>query len=261
MKQLVFHSDVAQRLRSGGKVCAAWAQLGSNISAEIFAEAGFDMLVIDAEHAPTTLPGMISMMQAVKGTNCFPMVRTPWNDMVHIKQILDCGAMGLHIPYVSTREEAENAVRYSKYPMQGIRGIAGSQRAVCYGLDKADYYAHANSDIIVMIAIETPEGVKNIHDIVSVDGLDGIFIGPADLSTSMGYLANPSAPEVQKKIHEIEEAVIGSGKFLATVASGMEDAIAKYDRGYSLLYVMSDTSSLAAAASKTVQQFQEYLHR
>lgn len=259
MTHYCFASDVAKRLRSKEKVCAAWAQMGSCISAEIFAEAGFDMLVIDTEHAPTTLPGLISMMQAVKGTNCFPMVRTPWNDPVAIKQILDCGAAGLHIPYVSTRAEAEAAVRHCKYPPRGDRGIAGSQRAVCFGLDKADYYARADQEIIVMVAIETPEGVENIEEIASIEGLDGIFIGPADLSTAMGRLANPSAPDVQEAIRRVEQVVLKSDKFLGTVAAGMTDAIAKYDRGYNLLYVMSDTTHLASSAAAMVSQFKEYI--
>lgn len=255
---ITFHSDVADRLRKHNKVCAAWVQMGSSISAEIFAEAGFDMIVIDAEHSPTTLPNLVSIMQAIKGTNCFPMVRAPWNDQITIKQILDCGAGGIHIPYVSTVEEAENAVKYCKYPPRGVRGIAGSQRAVCYGQKKSEYYAFADNEIIVVVAIETLAGVININDIINVDGIDGIFIGPADLSTSMGHMANPSHPDVQKAIATVESAVIPSGKFLGTVASDMNDAIAKYNKGYTLLYVMSDTTSLSSIAMKTVDQFKTY---
>ena len=259
MKNLVFHSDVTERLKNKGRVLAAWAQMGSNLSAEIFAEAGFDMVVIDSEHSPTTLPGLAAMMQATKGTNCFPMVRVPWNDMVMLKQTLDVGAAGVHIPYVSTPEEAEAAVWFCKYPPMGVRGIAGSQRAVCYGQDKADYYARANKDIIVMIAIETPEGVANIEKIAAIPGLDGIFIGPADLSTSMGHLANPAHPEVQAAIRHIEEVVNASDKFLGTVSAGKEDTVAKFERGYNLLYAISDTTGLSNLAVKTVAEMKEYL--
>ncbi len=259
MTHYSFAPDVAQRLRSKGKVCAAWAQMGSNVSAEILAEAGFDMLVIDAEHSQTTLPGLVSMLQAIKGTGCFPMVRSPWNDQVAIKQILDCGVAGAYIPYVSTREEAEFAVRCCKYPPQGIRGIAGSQRAVGFGADKADYYRRANNEIITMVAIETALGVSNAEEIAQVEGLDGIFIGPADLATSMGHLADPSAPEVQASIRHIEEVVAKSDKFLGTVAAGMDDAIQKFDRGYNLLCVMSDTTCLSSEAGKMVSQFRQYL--
>ncbi|BDF72368.1 5-keto-4-deoxy-D-glucarate aldolase [Oscillospiraceae bacterium] len=261
MSDFVFQPEVARRLRSRQKVCAAWAQMGCSISAEIFAEAGFDMLVIDAEHSPTTLPGIVSLLQAIKGTGCFPMVRAPWNDPVSIKQLLDCGAAGIHVPYVSTREEAELAVRCCKYPPQGIRGIAGSQRAVGYGAEKADYYARANREVLVMVAIETEEGVRNIREIAAVDGLDGIFIGPADLSASMGYLDNPAAPAVQAAIRTVEQAVLSSDKFLGTVAAGMGDAAAKYDRGYSLLYLLSDTTCLSSAAAASVSEFHRYLDK
>lgn len=258
MKNNYFDNTIATKLRNREKVSAAWVQTGSNITAEIFGEAGFDMIVIDSEHSQTTLPGIVSMMQAIKGTGCVPIVRAPWNDMVAIKQILDCGAHAIHVPYISTKKEAEYAVQCCKYAPAGIRGIAGSQRAVTYGKNKADYYSRANQDIIVMIAIETYEGVKNIEEIVQVDGLDGIFIGPADLSTSMGFLGDSSAPEVQEAIKHIEKIVIPSNKFLGTVAPNMEKAIEMYDRGYTLLYTLSDTTGLMNLALNQVKVFKEH---
>ena len=234
-------------------------QLGSNISAEIIAEAGFDMMIIDMEHAHMTLPELITIIQATKGTDCVPIVRTPWNDMVWCKQILDTGAYGLHIPYVSTREEAENAVRYCKYPMQGVRGIAGSHRAVNYGMCKEDYYPRANRDVMVITAIETPLGVQNVKEIVEVEGVDGIFIGPMDLATSMGHLANPAHPEVQEAIRKIEEVVLPSNKFLATLAPNMEAAKKFYDKGYRLVYIMSDVGVLVKNAMDNVKAFKEYI--
>ena len=172
-----------------------------------------------------------------------------------IKQALDTGAYGIHVPYVSTRKEAEYAVKCCKYAPQGVRGIAGSQRATNFSLSKADYYARANEDVIVMIAIETPEGVGNIREIASVEGVDGIFIGPADLSTSMGYMANPSVPEVQAAIREIEEGTKECGKFLATIASSAKAAKPLYDRGYTMVALLSDTTGLAKLAVDAVDYF------
>jgi 2-dehydro-3-deoxyglucarate aldolase/4-hydroxy-2-oxoheptanedioate aldolase len=258
MSRKFLDDRVIKNLRNKKPVSAAWAQLGSNASAEILAESGFDALIIDMEHAPITTERLVSMIQATKGTDCIPIVRTPWNDMVVIKQILDAGAYGVHIPYVSTKEEAEYAVKSCKYPPEGWRGIAGSQRAVNYSLNKADYYRRANSDIMVMVAIETPEGVENIEDIVSVEGLDGIFIGPADLSTCMGYRADPSVPAVQDAIRKIEKTVFKSDKFLGTVAADMASAKILYARGYSLIYFMSDVTSIAAQAVKQLTEFNEF---
>lgn len=251
----MLNSSMATRLRNREKFCGAWAQLGSNISAEILAEAGFDVIVPDMEHAPYSLPTLVSVLQAIKASNCFSMVRTPWNDAVLIKQILDCGAQGIHVPYICNREQAEYAVQCCKYPPDGIRGMASSQRAVCYGMHKMEYFHHANDDIIVMVAIETPEGVERIEEIASVDGVDGIFIGPTDLSTSMGYLADPSNPEVQKAIRYIEKVTLQAGKFLGTISSGGKDMEEKYSRGYSLLYLFSDASSLCSAAVRAVNEF------
>lgn len=259
MGKKFFDTTILDRLRKGEKICAAWNQLNSCISAEIIAEAGFDMMVIDMEHSHTTLPEVISMIQATKGTDCVPIVRAPWNDMVWCKQILDTGAYGLHIPYVSTKEEAEAAVRYCKYPMQGVRGIAGSHRAVNYGMCKGDYYPRANRDVLVIVAIETPLGVKNVKEIAQVEGVDGIFIGPMDLATSMGHLANPAHPEVQEAIRQIEEVVLPSDKFLATLAPNAEAAKKFYDKGYGLVYIMSDVGVLVKNAQDNVKAFKEYI--
>lgn len=257
MSKSFFDTTVLERLRNGEKVSAAWNQLGSNISAEIIAEAGFDVMVIDMEHAHTTLPQVISMIQATKGTDCVPFVRVPWNDIVWCKQVLDTGAYGIHVPYVQTKEEAEAAVRYCKYPMDGVRGIAMSHRAVNYGMNKEDYFPRANKDLIVIVAIETPLGVENIKEIVSVEGVDGIFIGPADLATSMGHLANPAHPEVQEAIRKIEETVIPTGKFLGTVAANAEAAKKLYDKGYGIIYMMSDVGAVVKAAKAEVKVFKE----
>ncbi|WP_418667636.1 HpcH/HpaI aldolase family protein [Allofournierella sp.] len=258
MKQHLLNDSLARRLRAGKPVSAAWAQLGSNVSAEIFAEAGFDALIIDMEHGPWDMQNTLAAMQACKGTGCVPFVRVPWNDMVWCKRALDLGAGGVHVPYISTREEAEYAVRCCKYPTAGgVRGIAGSQRAVCYGLDKADYYARADRDIVVMLAIESPEGVANIDAIAAVEGVDGIFIGPSDLSTTMGHLADPSQPDVQAAIRTIEAAAKAHGRFLGTIAPDFEGAKKLYDRGYSLVYFMSDTTSLSVLARGAVQAFKD----
>lgn len=250
---------VMNKLRNNEPVSASWAQLGSNMSAEILAEAGFDILVIDMEHAPLDLEKLVSLIQATKGTDCAPFVRAPWNDMVWCKQILDAGAYGIHIPYVSTKEEAEYAVKSCKYAPEGFRGIAGSQRAVNFSMEKSDYYSRANKDIIVMVAIETPEGVKNIDEIAAVEGVDGIFIGPADLSTSMGYLANPTVPEVQEAIRHIELGAKKAGKFLGTVAANAEGAKVLYDKGYGVIYFMSDVTDLAKMAAASVKEFKNYI--
>ena len=247
---------VAERLRAGEPVSAAWV-LNNNINAEIIAEAGFDVVVPDMEHAPVTIPQLINILQAIKGTNCFPLVRAPANDLTILKQILDVGAQGVHVPFVNTKEEAEYAVRACKYPPEGIRGIASSQRATTFAIRKDEYFARANKDIIVIVAIESPTAVANLEEIVKVPGIDGIFIAPSDLSTSMGYFYNPAAPEVQKTIRYIEDVAKKAGKFVGTIASDFNAAKALYDRGYALVYYMSDNGVVSSAARAAVKQFKD----
>ena len=251
-------SKVMERLRNHEPVSAAWAQLGNPFSAEIFAEAGFDALIIDMEHAPWDAFDVASAMQACKGTGCAPIVRVPWNDMIWCKRALDLGAYGIHVPFVSTAEEAEEAVKFCKYPTSGgLRGVAGTQRAVNFGMDKFEYYRRADQEIIVMVAIESQQGVENIDAIASVEGVDGIFIGPSDLATNFGHIADPSYPEVQEAIRTVEASAKAHNKFLGTIAANADAAQKLYDRGYSLVYFMSDTSTLALAAKAQVETFKK----
>lgn len=253
----LYVNEVKQKLKDKGKVSAAWLQLASNVSAEIMANAGFDVLMIDVEHSPVDYQTILSMCQALKGTKCLPFCRAPWNDMVALKRISDCGVMGVSVPYVNTREEAENAIKFLKYPPYGVRGIAGSPRAAGYGINKDSYLQRANDENLVMVAIETPTAVENLDEILKVEGLDGIFIGPMDLCCSMGHFANPGAEEVQEVIRKIEKKVFASDKFLATVAGGFDQAKILYDRVYNLIVMMSDAVDLAKLAANTVSKFNE----
>ncbi len=256
--QPVFENKVKQALKSGKKVVGAWAQLASPFSAEVMARAGFDFLMIDLEHAPGDFVTLAHQCMAVGATDCTPLVRAPWNDMVAVKRILDCGAQGVLVPYVNTREEAEAAVAAAKYPLQGVRGVAASPRAPGYGLDSLkNYLARANDQTLVFTAVETAAAVANIDAMLRVDGLDGIFIGPMDLATSMGHFCDPKQKEVQAAIALIEDKVIGSGKALATIAGSSADAGAKFARGYQMLMVMSDSVTLAQVAAEKVAGFRD----
>lgn len=252
-----FYNKVKWMLKNGEKTVGAWLQIGSPYTAEIFGKAGFDWAMIDMEHGPGDIPTLISQLQGLKGYKTVPFVRTPWNDFVAIKRILDAGVYGVLVPYVNTKEEAENAVKACKYPTKGIRGVAGSPRAGGYGMNIRNYLDNADEQILVMTAIETPEAVSNIDSILEVEDLDGIFIGPMDLATSMGYFCNPKAQEVQGAIKTIEEKVFNSDKFLGTVASDMDDAMRLYEKGYQYVVTMADGVSLGKMAVNNVKRFRE----
>lgn len=254
----LYTNTVKEKLKNKGKVSAAWLHLASNVSAEIMANAGFDVLVIDAEHSPVDYQTVLSMCQAIKGTGAIPVARAPWNDLIFMKRLLDCGVMGIHVPYVNTKEEAQEAVLRCKYPPYGIRGIAGSPRAAGFGMNKGGYLDRANDEIIVMIAIETPEGIDNLPEIMNVEGVDGIFIGPMDLSTSLGKRGQLHSKEVSEAIKRIEDLVLPSDKFLGTVADDFEKAKELYDKGYNYIIMMSDAVDMSKLAKARAAAFKEY---
>ena len=193
----------------------------------------------------------------MNGYGCTPIVRAPWNDFVTIKRILDIGAWGIHVPYVNTAEEARKAVAACLYPPQGIRGVAFSPRANGYGTAGNEYLQRANDEILIYVALETPQAIDQLDEMLKIDRLDGIFIGPTDLSTSMGHPGNPKHPEVQAAIARIEEKVFASGKFLGTIAGDYTAAKALFDRGYQLVVTMSDCVILSKSSVAMVQQFKE----
>ncbi len=255
---MTFENRVKRMMLDGKKTVGAWAQLASPFTAEILSRAGFDWLILDMEHGPGDILTLVSQLQAMQGTDTCALVRAPWNDFVAIKRILDTGVHGLLVPYVNSGKEAQAAVRACRYPPEGIRGVAGSPRAQGYGQNVQDYLQRAADEILLITAVETPTAVENLDDILAVEGVDGIFIGPMDLATNMGHLGQPGHPEVQETIAVIEEKVLASGKILSTLAGDWEKAQRLYEKGYQMIMLMADGTSLAKLAAQKVAQFREY---
>ena len=171
-----------EKLQKGQFVIGTCVGLGHPDVTERLSRLGFDWLFIDGEHAPLSIETMQMLMQAMNGSDCTPVVRPQWNDMVIIKRVLDIGAHGVVVPWVNTKEEAEYAVRACKYPPEGLRGY-GPRRAALFD---PDYPKTANDEVLVVVQIETKTAVSNIDDILSVKGIDACYIGPYDLSQSFG---------------------------------------------------------------------------
>jgi 2-keto-3-deoxy-L-rhamnonate aldolase RhmA len=191
-------------LKKGQPTFGVWIWIGSPDAVEMLAHLGFDWLVFDMEHAPVDIGAVQSLMQASNGTEITPFVRVAWNDIVMIKRALDIGAQGLVIPWVNSKDDAVKAVQAARYPPRGLRGVS-PRRAALYGLDR-NYLAEADNNIAVIVQIETPEAVENAKDILSVDGVDAYFIGPMDLSTSMGIQGQFDHPEFRKAITRVADA-------------------------------------------------------
>jgi 2-keto-3-deoxy-L-rhamnonate aldolase RhmA len=253
----LFQNRLRQRLQDGQKSAGAWLQLANPLVAEIFGRAGFDWVMIDHEHGPGEILDLIAQLQALNGSGTSPLVRAPWNDFVTIKRILDAGVEGVLVPYVNSRDEAESVVRACCYPPRGIRGVAGSPRAAGYGYNIQEYLDRVDDELLILVAVETAAAIENLDDILQVERLDGVFIGPMDLATSMGYRFDPGQPEVQQAIATAEGKVLASGKILATLAGSWQQAHELYDRGYQMLMLMADGVTLSRVANATLGRFRE----
>lgn len=241
-------------IKAGETQIGLWSHLCSNISTEILAGCGYDWLLLDMEHSPNELPDVLVQLQAMTGGTATPIVRPYWNDMVTIKRLLDIGVQTLLIPYVQNEEEARNAVSYTRYPPEGVRGFAGAPRANGYGR-VANYGQQCDQEICVLLQIETLEGIENLEQIANVDGVDGVFIGPGDLSTAMGHIGNPGHPEVQQVIEQAIERIKACGKS-AGILTGNEKFAQRYVQlGCHFVAVGADQNLLRNSAEALLQRF------
>ncbi len=233
-----------------------WCGLAIPVAAEILAGAGFDWIVIDGEHAPNDIATLLPQLQAMRGGTAEPVYRVPWNDMVIIKRALDVGARSLLIPFVQNAEEARKAVAAARYPPLGIRGFAGVPRANDYGRLQ-NYHRNAHLDTCILVQVETRAAMKEIEAIAAVDGIDGIFIGPSDLSADMGHLANPQEPTVQAAIKEAARRIRAAGKSAGYLTGNIDDAEEYFEMGFNFTAVGSDVGILARNAESIAARFRK----
>ncbi len=194
-------NEFKRAIAAGRQQIGLWVSLANPYSAELVAGSGFDWLVIDTEHSPNEVDTTLAQLQAVAPYPAAPVVRPAWNDKVLIKRHLDIGATSLLVPYVQNREEAEAAVAAIRFPTQGVRGVAGSTRASRFGRVK-DYAKRAHEELCLLVQIETRQGLDNLEAIARTDGIDGLFIGPADLAAGLGHLGDMGHAEVQSAIKD-----------------------------------------------------------
>ncbi|WP_312527719.1 aldolase/citrate lyase family protein [Paracoccus sp. (in: a-proteobacteria)] len=198
-------------LAAGRKQIGMWCSFPNSGYAEMMATCGYDWMLIDCEHAPIDLATVQSMLQAVAPYHTHPIVRPGWNDPVEIKRLLDIGAQTLLIPYVENAQEAARAVAATRYAPQGVRGVAGLARSSRYG-SVANYIPRAHEEICVLVQVESIQAVDQIEAMAAVEGVDGIFVGPADLSASMGHPGNLAHPDVRAAVIEAIRRIRAAGK-------------------------------------------------
>lgn len=233
-----------------------WCSLASHVSVEILAGSGFDWLLLDTEHSPNELPQVHGQLQAVMEHRVQPIVRPPWNDHVIIKRLLDLGVQTLLIPVVQTAEEAKAAVAATRYPPRGVRGFAGGSRSSRFGRIP-DYHTRCEAEICVLVQVETQLGLDNLDAIAGVEGVDGVFIGPGDLSAAIGYLGRQGDPHVQGVIVDAIKRIRAHGKAPGILTP--DEALArKYiEAGTLFTAVGADSGLLAKQSELLAKRFKE----
>jgi 4-hydroxy-2-oxoheptanedioate aldolase len=233
----------------GEAVVNGWLAIPSAFSAEVMAHQGFDSLVVDMQHGVVDYQVAVTMLQAISTTPTVPMARVPWNDPARLMKILDAGVYGVICPMINTREEAETLVRHCKYPPRGHRSW-GPVRASIYA--GADYGDHANDDIVVMPMIETAEAMKNLDEILSVPGVDAVYVGPSDLSLALG--CKPRLDQTDAPVVEAQQKIVEACKKHGVVA-GIHNNTSAYAlkmiaAGYQFVTLASDSRFLAQRAAE-----------
>jgi len=228
-----------------------WIGSASPIVAEAIGCAGFDWGLVDMEHAPLDMMNLVHVLQALAGTKLVPVVRVPWNDAVVVKRVLDAGATTLMFPFVQNADEARRAVAATRYPPEGIRGLAGTTRAARFGTTP-NYFKTANQQIGVIVQIETPAAIEQLDAIASVEGIDALFVGPADLSAAMGYIGNVAHPAVMDRLSHVVQRCKELGKPIGTLGSTPE-LVAQYRAtGFDFVAVSSDIGLMMRSAQAAI---------
>ena len=243
-----------EAIAAGRLQIGLWSALASNIVADILADAGFDWILLDTEHAPNEVAGLLPQLQAMSRSSATPIVRPAWNDAVLIKRVMDLGVHTLLIPWVQSAEEARRAVAATRYAPDGIRGSAAGVRASRYGRI-ADYLQQANSRVCVLVQAETQEALNQIEAIAAVDGVDGVFIGPSDLAASLGHTGDSNHPDVQKAIEGAAKRLRAVGKPAGILTSDHEAARRYIDWGFTFVAVGSDAGLRARGADARAKAF------
>lgn len=257
-------NTVKRLLKEGKPAIGTWLNFPCVNSAEAMAYAGWDWVTVDMEHGPIDFEMLNNMFMAIASANSIPMCRIPDNDPVYIKRILDAGAMGIVVPMVNSAEEAANAVRYAKYPPEGVRSAGGGRwRFGLAGGNAADYMNAANDEILVIVQIEHIDAVDRAEEILSVPGVDACFIGPNDLAWSMGL--GKGAGEKDPSHADAVARVAAAGKKVGTPTGihcrSVDEVAMRVEQGFQYCACMNDLGFMFNSASAGVKQIREKISK
>lgn len=237
------HNVFKERLKKGDTQIGLWTGLGTASVAELAAGTGFDWIVIDGEHGPNRLLNILEQLRAIGGDTA-PVVRVRDDNRAEIKQMLDAGAQTILVPMIDSGDQAAEVVKSMLYPPLGVRGVgAALARASGYN-GISDYLQTANDEVCLLLQVESMAGVNALDDILALDHVDGVFVGPADLAADMGFVGKPGAPEVQAVVNETLTRIRASGKAAGILTSDQTLAKGYADMGVEFLAVGSDVGVL-----------------
>ena len=241
------NNTFTRALKQGDKQVGLWVTLSSPFAAEVTAPAGYDWALIDMEHSPNEYASVLGQLQVFANTTTTAIVRPEWNDTVIVKRLLDLGAPGLLFPMVQTVEEAKKAVAATRYPPHGVRGVSGSTRANKFGRI-ADYMARVEEETTVLIQLETTATVARAVEIGTVDGVSGVFFGPADIAADIGMLGQPMHKDVWALIKPAAQALIAKDVPVGTLVMDTDFAAELLREGFTFVACASDAGLLAKAS-------------
>jgi len=237
-----------QALAAGEKQIGCWMSFADGQAAEIMGTAGFDWLVIDGEHAPNDIRSIRDQLIALAASPSHPVVRVPLGETWMIKQVLDAGAQTVLVPMVEGGDQARELVRACTYPPEGIRGVGAAGGRATMFASIPDYIPTADAEICLLVQVESRAGLAGLDDTLAVEGVDGVFIGPADLSTDMGFKGDSAAPEVRAAIADAIARIAAAGKAPGILGVTEEATQAYHDMGAQFLAVGIDVLVLARNA-------------
>ena len=243
-------NELKRRLKRGEQTYGVWMTVESPIVTELLSGLGFDYFVFDTEHSPLDIYQAQTLMQAMRGGGTTPIVRVVWNDLVAIKRALDVGAYGVVVPWVNNKEQAEMAVKACRYAPEGLRGC-GPRRAALFD---PEYLRTADEEILIIAQIETRQAVENIEDILSVEGIDVTYIGPADLSASHGHIGDMTHPEVQEAIDRVFDASVAAGVATGVHMGSGKTIMDRVEKGYKFITVGNDLGFVRAGAMEILRR-------
>ncbi len=240
-------NTLKRKLERNEAAVGTWISSGSPTVVDLLRKLPFDWFVFDMEHSPISIETVGRMIQVLNGSTATPLVRVGQIDQALFKIVLDTGAHGMVVPLVNSPEEAERAVRFCKYPPTGVRGVAAT-KASDYGLSLGSYIRTANDETTVIAQIETPQAVESIREIVAVKGVDIAFVGPSDLTMTMGLLDDRSNPKVAEAMLKVVKACDEAGKAAGVMASTLDEARLAVQRGFKFISLASDMRHVTMGA-------------